>query len=195
MSNHKVICSLKGHIKRITCINVITSKNYVEIISASDDACAYIWRNESHNMCASEWKRFDYIPKMNSSINALCCQLYSFGSLLTISDTTGLIRTYFRPSSLDTTSLTTTSYYTLVDELKLSPSQMACSLHIASTDTNTQHGQNYDISTIKEQDEIPILLFIGSVDSKIYIRMTTLSSLLSHTNISHNSDLLEYLYQ
>ena len=190
MDNHKVICSLKGHIKRITCINVISNNNYVEIISASDDACVYIWRNESHNMSVNDWKRFDYITKMNSSINALCCQLYSFGSLLSVSDTTGLIRTYFRAAS-NTTSFTT-SYYTLIDELKLPPSQMACSLHIASTDTNTQEGQNYDESTTKQQQEqyeIPIFLFIGSVDSKIYIRMTTLSSLLSHHAASHNSDL------
>ena len=187
MNNHKVICSLKGHLKRITCLNVITSHNYVEIISASDDACVYIWRNESSNMSVNEWKRFDYIPKMNSSINALSCQLYSFGSLLTMSDTTGLIRTYFRASSSDANSSPTS--YTLIDELKLPPSQMACSLHIASTDTNTQEGQNYDQST-KQQHEIPIFLFIGSVDSKLYIRMTTLLSLLSHhTNISHNSEL------
>lgn len=160
----KVICSLKGHEKRITSIALIYDEFQVTIFSASDDCTVRVWRHTWADTFTM-WKH-SVVHTMKAPINALSVsKTPSNDILLAISDIQGYQCVLFQSFSVDQSDK---SIFHLVDSHKMPPSQIACSLQL----------QVLQIQSDTSKSSV-VFLFCGSVDSKVYVRTSSISLICS----------------
>lgn len=149
VSESRVVCSLRGHDKRITCIKVIEYDESLLIVSGGDDCTIRLW---IHNGLEEITKWYPSIlTTMKGSINSVGTTCYGSLSLITFSDITGVVQVWLKNNENINT-------FSLIDTYSLSPSQLPCCLHLVAVPLTNS-----------------VLQLIGSVDSKIHIRMANFS--------------------
>lgn len=152
-----VVCTLSAHKGRINALtHFIESTDegalLIHIITADDEGVVQVW---SHDAAAplTEWTKGDCLPGLKASSTTVICLQTNRGVIITASDSEGKIVIWSRRSSAS-------CCFTIVDEWKMTPSQMAYSLclHLLPCQMN-------------------VILFMGSVDARIYVRVANLETI------------------
>ena len=192
-----VICSLKGHVKKITCLTVNKIEGYIEIISGSDDGQIILWQHEiptptagmtNNNHDLSNWKKVE-ISSLSSSINAIHSLSFStnngnekktinvpssvetneIATFITASTSLGHVILYCRVLHMKESEITMTGtpIFYMIDETKTPLSQTPYCLLLTATDHVPSDATSTSSSHIYDKS---VILFMGAVDSKIYVR-------------------------
>ena len=165
--NSSVVETLRGHDKRINALK--SSRNF--IVSASEDTTVRIWRMTED----AKWEQHSALTGvMRSSVIALACLDTAGGVIVAASDVCGRLAVWLKGS--------TSEAFTIIQVIDMPPAQMAHELHLAETP-----GFGLTSASLKLQSEPDILLFIGSVDTKIHIRLASSQSILKTLVASEGS--------
>jgi elongator complex protein 2 len=160
MSNEKLICSIRGYQGKITSLTYISSFDKIELISGSEDGIIRIYKsNYSQTGSFMDWEEINILKGLKGSITCLST-FYSIqlGSIIAASDVLGNICLWWR--------INNEIEYNIIEEIKLPSIQMANDLHLA--DISHRDEINNNIQNL-------IALIIGGVDSKIQIRVSSIS--------------------
>jgi elongator complex protein 2 len=167
VSKSVVTETLRGHIKRINVLKA--SKNY--LISASEDSTVRVW-NYGQN-CS--WEKYAVLSGvMNSSIIALSCLDTAFGLLIAAADVSGRVAIWSKRNSDDD--------FIVLQVVDMPSAQMPHELHLSELP-----GTGPLSSTAKPPSGPDILLLIGSVDTRVHIRLASQQNILSCLNTPKNS--------
>lgn len=169
-----IICTLKGHLGRVNTLDFIAVNNQLMIFSGSDDSTVKLWiyNTISENYC--NWVNLTTITGWHASVLSVSTVLHediltvtgvdSKGKIKVWSQTLGDILDFERSITTNTTEI-----FIQVDEIVLPTSQLARNIKTAV----------YKSSISFKSD---LLLFIGSVDSKIHVYVASFEDLLTIVN-------------
>jgi WD40 repeat protein len=167
VSKSVVTETLRGHVKRINVLKA--SKSY--LISASEDSTIRIW-NYGLNY---SWEKYAVLSGvMNSSIIALSCLDTACGLLIAAADVSGRVAIWSKRNSADD--------FVILQVVDMPSAQMPHDLLLSELPGSGPLGSAAKIST-----EPDILLLIGSVDTRVHIRLASQQNILSCLNTHKNS--------
>lgn len=162
-----VVETLRGHDKRINALK--SSRNF--LVSASEDTTVRIWRIREDET----WEQHSALSGiMRSSVIALACLDAAGGVIVAASDVSGRLAVWFKGSS--------TEAFTIIQVVDMPAAQTAHELHLTESP-----GFVCTTAAVKSQFEPDILLFIGSVDTKIHIRLASLQNISTTLVIGEGS--------
>lgn len=162
VSKSVVIETLRGHTKRINVLKA--SKNF--LISASEDSTIRVW-NHGQN---SSWEKYAVLSGvMSSSIIALSCLDATCGLLIAAADVSGKVAIWSKRNSADE--------FVILQIVDMPSAQMPHELHLSELPGSGPMG-----AAAKMSIESDILLLIGSVDTRVHIRLASQQNILSCLN-------------
>jgi WD40 repeat protein len=169
----RVICSLKGHDKKISIVLCLRSDGHViELLSAGEDGLVCLWR---HNQDAplTEWTLVTEESKlmMHSPVITMASLSTLSGDIIAASNAAGCIRVWFRRPD---------GNFVVVDEILHPVAQMAHRLYFSLLPKSSSSSAvlSKDIRT-----DLPVALWVGSVDARIHIWTTTTTKLADATEL------------
>lgn len=155
VSKSLVTETLRGHTGRI---NVLTATQSY-LISASEDSTVRVWSMGSN----AEWEEYAVLSGlMRSSIIALACLNLASGILIVASDVTGRVIVWLKE--------TQNKSFHVLQVMDMPAAQMPHDLHLAALPALGIDGANTAGNILNASD---VLLFIGSVDTRIHIRVAS----------------------
>ena len=167
VSKSVVTQTLRGHTGRI---NVLKSTKSL-LISASEDFSIRIW-NIGMN---TTWESIATLSGvMRKSIIALSCLDIACGILIVASDVTGRVAIWLKGHQSDS--------FSVLQIIDMPAAQMPHDLHLTEVPGN-------DSRNVPNAPDV--LLFIGSVDSRIHIRTASQQSLMNAVTVCQQADDVE----
>ena len=167
VSKSVVTGTLRGHTKRINVLKA--SKNF--LISASEDSTIRVW---DHGRISS-WENHAVLSGvMSSSIIALSCLDTACGLLIAAADVSGRVAIWSKRNLDDE--------FVILQVVDMPSAQMPHELHLSELPGSGPTGTTAKIST-----ESDVLLLIGSVDTRIHIRLASQQNILSCLNTPKSS--------
>lgn len=155
VSKSVVTETLRGHTGRINVLKATKSL----LISASEDSTIRVWKISE----SLRWVEDSVLSGvMRSSIIALSCLDTSSGILIAASDVTGRLVLWLKGHQSDV--------FTVLQIIDMPPAQMPHDLHLTEVPGNVPHDS---------RNAPDILLFIGSVDTRIHMRIASQQSMRS----------------